>query len=90
METADEVIEALHKILVRDFELDPAQLVPDARLREDLELDSLDAADLLIGIEKKYEIRIEEDDARLFKTVGDVQAHVRKLVDAKRANAGAS
>lgn len=81
MDTAEQIIASLNQILVRDFEVDATSLTAETRLREDLDLDSLDAADLLIAIEKKWTIRIDETVARKFRTLGDVHAHVRELVD---------
>lgn len=81
--TAEGVIAELDRILVEQFELDPAAITPEARLREDLDLDSLDAADMLVLIEKKFGIRMDDTVVRTFRTVGDVYAYVRTLVDAR-------
>ena len=83
MATAEEIIVSLDKILVDQFELAEEDVVPSARLREDLDLDSLDAADMMIAIEKRFGIRLDDAVARTFTTVGDIHAYVRKLVDEK-------
>lgn len=82
---ADELIQALDRILVDQFELPADAVVPEARLREDLDLDSLDAADMLIAIEKRFGVRLDDTVARSFRTVGDIHDYVRRLV-AERAN----
>ena len=67
---AQTIIEQLNHIFVEQFELDPAAVVPEATLREDLELDSLDAADMLIAIEKKFGIRLDDNVAKTFSLSG--------------------
>jgi acyl carrier protein len=86
--SAEQIIAELDRILVDQFELSADAVVPSARLREDLDLDSLDAADMLIAIEKKFGIRLDDAVARTFRTVGDIHAYVHQLVAAKSADAG--
>ncbi len=47
MQTKDEVLEQLKASLVELFEVDPERITLEARLNEDLEIDSIDAVDLL-------------------------------------------
>jgi acyl carrier protein len=83
--TADEIIATVDRILVDQFELGADQVVPHARLREDLDLDSLDAADMMIAIEKRFGVRLDDNVARSFTTVEDIHSYVRKLVLEKEA-----
>ena len=80
---AERIINDLDRIFVDQFELAASQVGPTARLREDLDLDSLDAADMLVAIEKKFGIRLDDEVARQFRTVGDIHEYVRKLVAEK-------
>lgn len=54
------------------FELDSARVQPDARLIEDLELDSLDAFDLAVKVEEITGIAFDENKIRDLHTVDDV------------------
>lgn len=87
--TAQSIIAELDRIFVDQFEVEPGSVVPDARLREDLDLDSLDAADMMIAIEKKFGVRLDDQVARTFRTVGDIHGYVHKLVAEKDAGQGA-
>ncbi len=73
----------VNKALVDEFELDPALIRPEARLREDLGLDSLDGVDLIVALEKACVVQIAEDEARQMRTVGDVYAFIDKASAAK-------
>jgi len=53
------------------------QLVPEARLVEDLGLDSLDAVELAISVERKFDIEVPEEELTKLKTVADMVALVQ-------------
>jgi acyl carrier protein len=82
-----QVIAEVDRILVQQFELDAELVQADARLKEDLDLDSLDGADLMIAIEKHFAVRLDESVARRFKTVGDIHDYVGTLIVTARASA---
>ena len=73
----DALIAQVDEILIREFELDPASLVATATLREDLDLDSLDALDLVVLLEKELGVKIAERDLMGMSTVGDVHEYIR-------------
>lgn len=54
------------------------KLTPEARLIQDLDIDSVITLDLLIALEESLEIEIPEIDATQLVTVGDVLAYVSK------------
>ena len=65
--------------LIEEFELDAAQLRPEAHLVDDLELDSLDSVDLIAAIERAFGTKVDERSARRLRTVGDVYAFCAAL-----------
>ncbi|HJN76097.1 MAG TPA: acyl carrier protein [Myxococcota bacterium] len=75
--TAEQIIAKVDEILVEEFELDEASVVPGATLREDLDLDSLDAVDLIVALEKAFGFRIDEQVVVEMKTVGDIHGYIR-------------
>jgi acyl carrier protein len=54
------------------FEIDPATIQEESLLREDLDLDSIDAIDLAVKIQELTGARVEESQLRSVRTVGDV------------------
>ena len=75
--TTEQIIEKVDTILIDEFELDEDAVVPEAKLRDDLDLDSLDAMDLVTALEKAFGFRIDETLIGEMKTVGDIHDHVR-------------
>jgi acyl carrier protein len=68
--------------LVSEFELAREKIVPTARLREDLGLDSLDGVDLIVALEKALQVQIPETDARQMRTVADIFTFIDKAIAA--------
>jgi acyl carrier protein len=69
----------LTEILVRISGADAAQIKPEARLIEDIGIDSLGFYEILIEADECLGIKIREEDLLKFRTVGDIQEHLRQL-----------
>ena len=74
------VAEGLREIMAARLGLPVEQLVPEARLVEDLGLDSLDAVELAISVERKFDIEVPEEELTKLKTVADMVALVQSRV----------
>jgi acyl carrier protein len=77
---AQEVVEGLKEIMSARLGLQAEQIVPAARLVEDLGLDSLDAVELAIAVERKFNIEVPEEELTKLKTVSDMVALVERRV----------
>jgi len=82
METEAEVLEQVRAALVELFEIDPGKITLEARLNEDLEIDSIDAVDLLDRLRRQTGRKISADDFRSVRTVADLVNAVHALVQA--------
>ena len=69
------LVEILHRISGAD----PAAITPNARLMEDIGIDSLGFYEILIEADTCFGIRIQEEQLLQFKTVGDIQSHLESL-----------
>jgi acyl carrier protein len=67
-----EILVEVQRRMAEMFELEPTEIREDCLLREDLDLDSLDAIDLAIRIQELTGDRVEESVLRKVRTVGDV------------------
>lgn len=82
----DEIFNILKTALVELFELDEAKIVLEAKIYEDLEIDSIDAIDLVDYIKKKTGHRMEAGDFKEVRTLQDIVTVVHKqLSNAKNA-----
>lgn len=80
MQSKDEILEQIKVSLAELFELDPARITLQARLNEDLEIDSIDAVDLLDTLRRQTGRTISAEDFRSVRTVGDIVEAVYKFV----------
>ena len=80
MKTAAEIYDVLHGILENDFEIDAQDIALDANLYEDLDLDSIDAVDLVVKLREITGKKIEPDAFKQVRTVEDVVNEVQRLV----------
>ncbi len=76
--TREAIIEKVNEILVAEFEVEPDSLTPEAHLNDDLDLDSLDAVDMIVALEKSLGVRFDEEEARKLDTVGALYDFVER------------
>jgi len=82
MQTKDEILEQIRASLAELFELDPVRITLASRLYEDLEIDSIDAVDLMDGLRRHTGKKISAEDFRSVRTVGDLVEAVYRLLQA--------
>jgi len=76
MMTPEQIQSKVNRIMVDEFEVEADALSADAHLKDDLDLDSLDGVDLIVALEKLFQCRIPEEEARGIRTLGDVYQRV--------------
>ncbi len=77
----EEAVAALREVAVEVLSVDPDSVVEEARFKEDLDADSLDLVELVMGLEERFDISVPEEDLQDVTTVG----HAVDLVLAKVA-----
>lgn len=82
MQSRDEVLEQVRAALIELFEIEPDKVTPEARLNDDLEIDSIDAVDLLDRLRRQTGRKISADQFRSVRTVGDLVDAVHAIVQA--------
>jgi acyl carrier protein len=69
--TKDEVFAKVQEILVQEFELDKESVTPEAKLNEDLDLDSIDAVDLIVRMKEYISGKVDPERFKSVRTVQD-------------------
>lgn len=78
--TREEVELKLREFLVDLFEVDENLIKPDALLAEDLDLDSIDAVDLVVNFQDLIGKKVQADDFKTVRTVSDVVDQIYNVV----------
>ncbi|MGV8843045.1 MAG: acyl carrier protein [Pseudomonas sp.] len=81
MQSREEIFSTLRQALIELFELDPEQINLQANLYQDLEIDSIDAVDLIDHIKRQTGKKIAAEEFKAVRTVGDVVEAVYRLVN---------
>lgn len=79
--TDADIEKTIKDILVAEFACDPAALRPEANLFTDLDLDSIDAVDLIVRLQQETKKKVNPEDFRQIRTLADVTKAVSKLVN---------
>jgi acyl carrier protein len=66
----DEALGALREVAVEVLSVDPGIVKEEARFKEDLDADSLDLVELVMGLEERFDISVPEEDLEGVTTVG--------------------
>lgn len=77
----EKVYAHLRDTLIEMFEIPADQIHMDARLYEDLDVDSLDAVDLVIALRDFTGVQVKPEQFNDVRTVGDVVEAVYALLD---------
>lgn len=83
--TKEEIFERIRTILVDSFELDRQSVHPTAHLRDDLDLDSIDAIDLAVAIETETGLEVTEEELRTLRIVQDAVDLIHRRLEANAA-----
>lgn len=76
----EQVLEQVTSALVELFEIDEADITPEAQLYTDLDLDSIDAVDLVVHLQKVTGKKIKPEEFKEVRTVDDVVNSVAVLL----------
>jgi acyl carrier protein len=85
IKSREEILVYLRGVLVELFELKPEQVVPEATLYDDLDIDSIDAVDLILRLKEITGRKIQPQAFKHVRTVGDVVDAIETLMTSPTA-----
>lgn len=68
----DYIVEKVNDFLMEEFELEKEQLVPDALMKDDLDIESLDFVDIAVVIEKEFGLKVTSEQMVKIKKLDDL------------------
>ncbi|KFA91441.1 acyl carrier protein [Archangium violaceum] len=83
--TKNQLFERLSAILQETFDIEPARITPEARLHDDLDIDSIDAIDLLVQLKPVAGKRVPPEVFKSVRTLQDVVDALHGLLDESAA-----
>ncbi|MDF7670599.1 acyl carrier protein [Orbaceae bacterium ESL0721] len=76
-----QIFNEVQQILVQLFELEPNKIKPESKLYEELDLDSIDAVDLVVHLQKKTGKKVNPETFKSVRTVQDVVDCIDQLIN---------
>lgn len=80
MKNEQQILIELRKILVELFEVNADNVTIDALLFDDLDIDSIDAVDLIVRLKELTGKKISPEDFKSVRSVGDIVNAVKKVM----------
>ena len=74
------VLDKIRDVVVKKFKVQSQNVTAATRLREDLNVDSLDAVELIMELEDTFNVKISDDEAQKLKTIGDIVNFIQPKV----------
>jgi acyl carrier protein len=71
MQAKEDVVETMREVLSSELNVDQEKVTVDARFKEDLDADSLELVEVVMALEEKFGIEIQDDEVAGLKTVGE-------------------
>ena len=71
-----EITNKVIAIIVDKLGVDESEVTPQASFTNDLGADSLDSVELIMELEKEFDVQIPDDQAEKIATVGDAIAYI--------------
>ena len=79
--TKDDIHSKMIEILQETFDIEPARVRPESRLGEDLDIDSIDAVDLIVQLKPLVGKRLQPEAFKTVRTVQDVVDALYRLMN---------
>lgn len=70
------IVKTINNLLVKEFELDESAIVPNAHLKDDLGLESLDFVDIAVIVKKEYGITLKGTEVSSIRTMNDLYDYI--------------
>ncbi|MDE7115255.1 MAG: acyl carrier protein [Muribaculaceae bacterium] len=75
-----EIENKVRDFLIEDLEVDEEKIYPDARLKEDMGIDSLDFVDIVVIVEKNFGFKIKPEEMAGVATLDDFYSYIESKV----------
>ncbi len=78
--TKEEIMQRIKDIMTEVFDIEAERITPEARLRDDLDIDSIDAVDLIVQLKPLVGRRMQPEAFKSVRTIGDVIDAIQALL----------
>jgi acyl carrier protein len=80
--TRTEIEEKVKKFLIEELEIDEDKIAPDAKLKDDMGIDSLDFVDIVVNVDKNFGFKINPEEMQSVDTFSKFCDYIESKVNA--------
>ena len=78
--TRTEIEEKVKSFLIDDLEIEEENIFPEAKLKEDMGIDSLDYVDIVVIVEKNFGFKIKAEEMTAVKTLSQFYDYIESRI----------
>ncbi|MBN2813740.1 MAG: acyl carrier protein [Bacteroidales bacterium] len=77
----EEIAGIIKNFLVEEFEIEEAKITPDAHLKDDLGLESLDFVDIAVIVQKEFGLTLKGEEMTAIRTLDDLYGYIHNSIN---------
>jgi acyl carrier protein len=79
----ENIIKTINGLLIEEFEIDESAIKPDARLKDDLGLESLDFVDIAVIVQKEFGLTLKGEEMTSIRTLQNLYDYIFNCIQKK-------
>jgi acyl carrier protein len=81
--TREKIEATINKLLIEEFEIDEKVIKPEAHLKDDLGLESLDFVDIAVIVQKEFGLTLKGEDMTSIRTLNNLYDYIQTCIEKK-------
>lgn len=78
--TLEQIEQKVNSFLIDELEIEEEKITGDARLKDDLGIDSLEVVDVVVYIEESFGFKMKPEDFKVVKTVNELYSFIEEKI----------
>lgn len=74
--TKEEIKDKVNQFLIEEFEIDPSKIYDEARLKEDVGIDSLDYVDIVVSVKDVFGFKVQQGELQEIQTLSQFYDYI--------------
>jgi len=81
--TRENIVKTINGLLIEEFEIDEKVITPEAHLKNDLGLESLDFVDIAVIVQKEFGLTLKGEEMTSIRTLQNLYDYIEKCIQKK-------
>jgi acyl carrier protein len=81
--TKEEISRTIKTFLIEEFEIEDEKILPNAHLKDDLGLESLDFVDIAVIVQKEFGLTLKGEEMTAIRTLNDLHEYIYHCINKK-------